>query len=364
MKLIKSCFLLTMMSPGLLFAQDVQIEGSMDVPVALSARNTRSAPAASLSMKHIRFMKLELSTKAEKSIDKRLHKTLNITSNATTAPTLGKNVQLGMNNVPVLDQGPFGTCVTFATTAAIDAALNKGDYVSQLCSLQLGRYLENNAYNPSGWDGSWGSIVLNQFNVFGIVNKEKEHAVGCGGVTAYPMTRLEVPPGSEMAPEACHSMSESLLSDDSEAAPAVLWSSILDIYQTFIDGPNMDVVLNQVKSSLNQQDRLTFGVALPGVYLGLAGAVGKYHQASDTWVITPEVILAYETDEELAGHEMIITGYNDDAVAVDNHGVSHKGLLTLRNSWGEGIGDKGNFYMSYSYFKALALEIQRIRTLH
>jgi len=363
MKLIKSCFLLTMMSPGLLLAQDIQIEGSMDVPVALTTHNIRSAPAASLSMKHIRFMKLELSTKAEKSIDKRLHKTLQVTTDASTEPTLGKSVQLGMNNVPVLDQGPFGTCVTFATTAAIDAALNKGDYVSQLCSLQLGRYLENNAYAPSGWDGSWGSTVLNQFNVFGIVNKEKEHSIGCGGVTAYPMTRLEVPPGSDMAPEAYHSMSESLLSDDPEAVP-VLWSSILDIYQTFIDGPNMNTVLNQVKSSLDQQDRLTFGVALPGVYLGLAGALGKHHQALDTWVITPEVILAYETDEDLAGHEMIITGYNDDAIAVDNHGISHKGLLTLRNSWGDGIGDKGNFYMSYSYFKALALEIQRIRTLH
>jgi C1A family cysteine protease len=42
---------------------------------------------------------------------------------------LPSSVNLGMNNVPVLDQGRHGTCATFATTAAVDAALGQGDYV-------------------------------------------------------------------------------------------------------------------------------------------------------------------------------------------------------------------------------------------
>lgn len=42
-------------------------------------------------------------------------------------------VELGMNSVPVLDQGSYGTCVTFATTAAMDAVLGLGDYISQQC---------------------------------------------------------------------------------------------------------------------------------------------------------------------------------------------------------------------------------------
>ncbi|MGF2339111.1 C1 family peptidase, partial [Acinetobacter baumannii] len=63
------------------------------------------------------------------------------------------------------------------------------------------------------------------------------------------------------------------------------------------------------------------------------------------------------------GHEMIITGYDDNAIAVDDNGREHKGLFTLRNSWGEQFGDKGNFYMSYDYFKVLTIEAQRIRAL-
>lgn len=34
-------------------------------------------------------------------------------------------VDIGMANVPVLDQGAYGTCVTFAATAALDARLKK-----------------------------------------------------------------------------------------------------------------------------------------------------------------------------------------------------------------------------------------------
>ncbi len=37
-----------------------------------------------------------------------------------------EKVELGMNGVPVLNQGMHGTCVTFAVTAAVDAALGKG----------------------------------------------------------------------------------------------------------------------------------------------------------------------------------------------------------------------------------------------
>ena len=69
---------------------------------------------------------------------------------------LSSSIDLGMNNVPVLDQGSHGTCVTFATTAAVDAVLGKGDYVSQLCNLELGATLEQFGYYPSGWDGSFG----------------------------------------------------------------------------------------------------------------------------------------------------------------------------------------------------------------
>jgi C1A family cysteine protease len=57
---------------------------------------------------------------------------------------------------------------------------------------------------------------------------------------------------------------------------------------------------------------------------------------------------------------MIITGYDDEAIAIDKLGHQHKGLFTLRNSWGSSVADKGNFYMSYDYFKTLAMEAYKI----
>ncbi len=40
--------------------------------------------------------------------------------------------------------------------------------------------------------------------------------------------------------------------------------------------------------------------------------------------------------------------------------AGNQGLLTLRNSWGEEVGDHGNYYMSYDYFLKLAVEEQVI----
>ncbi len=108
--------------------------------------------------KHISLLRIELSDKARQKIGYRAERILNNFGNIPLST--GKTIQLGMNDVPVLDQGRFGSCVTFANTAAVDAALNKGDYISQLCLLQLGRYLEKNAYIPSGWNGSLGAICF------------------------------------------------------------------------------------------------------------------------------------------------------------------------------------------------------------
>ena len=57
----------------------------------------------------------------------------------------GSYKNIGMNNVPVLDQGRHGSCATFAATGALDAALTKPSgelgYISQLCNLDLGNYV-------------------------------------------------------------------------------------------------------------------------------------------------------------------------------------------------------------------------------
>ena len=332
-------------------ANDFKITGTVDQ--IIQSTQGSLLKAAPSTVKHVALLKVELSDQVRQKIEHKAEQALNQAQHVLKGTA--SKVQLGMGNVPVLNQGSYGSCVTFANTAAIDAALNKGDYISQLCSLQLGRYLEENGYTMSGWDGSLGGMVLNQMSVFGLVSKAKQKSVGCGGLVDYPLNTSFEQNGTPMLPEDYHRISEPM--------ETISWSSVADVYQVFLDKMNTEDLLLTVKKTLDMKDRLTFGVLLPGVDLGVVGAVGTYQKRYDSWVLTPEIIEHVTSDDDLPGHEMVITGYDDAAVAIDNKGRSHKGLFTLRISWGTRVGDHGNFYMTYDYFKALVMEVNRIRQL-
>lgn len=333
-----------------LFAQDVKIVGTLEQTINTPHTSLAAQPAK----RSIKLLKVELTKPAVATLNKRTSLVTKQISLHTAPSGFPSKIDLGMNDVPVLDQGNYGTCVTFASTAALDAALNEGDYISQLCQLQLGNYLEANGYNLSGWDGSLGRYVLSQIDAFGIVSKEKQKTMGCGGLTQYPAGKQPIPSGN-INPEDFHQLSESI-------SEKISWSPILDIFVA-MDRIDTNKTMNDIKQALNEKDRVTFGVLLLDFDLGMMGAVGTHNANLDTWVLTPEIARDIYLRPMFGGHEMVITGYDDDAVAVDDQGRQHKGLLTLRNSWGEKLGDKGNFYMSYDYFKVLVIEAQRIRTM-
>jgi hypothetical protein len=325
-----------------------------DVAVIDSMEHSIAQPNQSLSLKNnnsekkiIQLMRIHLSDEGKELLAARMKEIENhseqsaLTSNAA----LPSKLQIAMNNVPVLNQGRHGTCVTFAITAALDAAMGKGDYISQLCNLQLGSYLENHGYiKASGWDGSLPIWVINQIEQYGIISKEKQKTIGCGGLTEYP-TDTENAPDSFIEPEQYYPMSELVF------GKSINWSNI---YWRI----SSSWTLSEVKKALNSGDRAVFAIILPRIDLGVAGAVGKYKSEKDTWVLTSEI--KKDAYKAKAAHEMIITGYDDNAIVVDNKGKEHKGLLTLRNSWGSKFGDNGDFYMSYDYFKLLIFDIRRI----
>lgn len=341
-----------MLFTGCLFAENINIVGNMQQPISISNPKNASAKTAK-PLQQVTLLKMQISDDARKMLSKKIEHVLTPAIRNQARSDDFKNVQLGMNQVPVLDQGRHGTCVTFAVTAAIDAAINKGDYISQLCSLQLGNHLENYAYAYSGWDGSWGSEVLKQMDLFGIVTKAQQKANGCGGLTEYPVS--ERSPNTEITVPDYHQMSERLTES------LIDWSSILDVKQ-MNEPTNMDKVLNDVKTALMAGDRLVFGMLIPDPSMGTAGALGRHHVTNDTWILTPEIIEIIKSNYvTYAGHEMIITGFDDDAIAIDSKGNTSRGLLTLRNSWGKFAGDQGDFYLSYDYFKTLVDDIQRIR---
>jgi len=356
-------FAVALLFSGHAFAQpDIQIKGNFKQ--AIEPTKTHHAQSHALVQnlqkpKSVTLLNVELSDHAKEALAERFkqiqfkpHKLL--TASKTTE--LPPHVQLGMNHVPVLEQGEHGSCATFANSAAVDAVLNRGDYISQLCQLQLGKHLEQFGYNPSGWDGSIGPVVLNQMQAFGIVSKATQKEVGCSGLTDYP-THSEFPE-TDMGLSEYHQLSEPLQEE------LFAWSPVLDIYQMFLDRADSEKTLLAVKRALNAHDRLTIGVLLFGPQYGTAGAVAQHHAQNDTWVLAPEMLEMLFSWSIFGGHAMIITGYDDAAVAVDQSGREHRGLLTLRNSWGVNTGDHGDFYMSYDYFKTLTFEVQRIRSLN
>ena len=355
MKVIQTV-VISLILMGNVAAQDVRINGTISHTLRQPVNQIdRTAKMASpVNIREIKLLNIQLSDKAKQTLANKAQQTLT-PSNQFSPNTIGgkfpPSIQLGMNEVPVLDQGSHGTCVTFATTAAYDAAMNKGDYISQLCQLQVGNYLSANGYAYSGWDGSLGRFVLSQMDSVGVVSKAQESSHGCGGLHHYPMQGPT--PDSSISLKKYHKISDPL------AQVQVFWSPMLDIYQA-IDRFDTNKTLTEVKSSLQKGDRVTFGVLLLDFDLGLMGAAGKKGDTYDTWVLTPEIARDVFLQPDFGGHEMIITGYDDQATATDDDGRTYQGLLTLRNSWGENLGDHGNFYMSYDYFKLLVIEAQRI----
>jgi C1A family cysteine protease len=335
---------LLMVKPG--FAEDVAVIGTFEYSIKLPNANFTSQHKP---QKIIQLLKMQLSEEEKNRLVARAKEVIeyNRTSPKPFNADYLSQVQLGMNNVPVLDQGRHGTCVTFATTAALDAIVGKGDYISQLCNLQLGNYLEQYKDGLSGWEGSYVNNVIAQIEQYGIVNKEKQQTVGCGGLTQYP-TNSSIHPASYIKPEEFKAMSEPVFNK------VATWANI---YWTIWPYWTLD----EVKKALNSGDRVVFGTLLPRIDRGIVGAVGKYKGENDTWVLAN--ITTRDIKKADAGHEMIITGYDDNAIAVDSSGKQHKGLLSLRNSWGNKIGDEGNFYMSYDYFVTLTIEARKLSSM-
>lgn len=271
----------------------------------------------------------------------------------TPAPNrLPSSFLKGMNRVPVLDQGQHGTCTMFAVTTAMNALMGRGNYISQLCSLALGSYLEDRSYRPSGWDGSWGSFVIEHLLQYGIINKQIERTQGCGGLTQYPLSMATT--GTPLSLDDYKRYSEDI-------SRHISWLPLLFVTERFDWDPekvteNAEALLSQIKKSLANNSRIVVGIALIPRACNV-GACATYHQPFDTWAVTNEINKRLDqATTQPAGHEMTISGYDDLAIVTDTQGKQHKGVFILRNSWGHNVGDHGDYYMTYEYFMKFVIE--------
>jgi hypothetical protein len=307
--------------------------------------------------KTIRLMNITLSPIASHQLASNIGYTL---QNPTQhhlfrASNLPASQYIGMNGVPVLDQGQWGTCATFSTTAAIDAmdTLLNESQISQLCNLELGQTLRNGG--DGGWQGSLGYVVLQQIAQYGYISKQHQHTEGCGGLTSYPTEGGDN--GSAMTIDDFSKMATKSFNKN-DWTPIVTYNDSVNFSP--MDPKTANTALTNVKHALNQGYRVVFGTLIdPDV--GPVGAAGSYNDINnDTWVMTKQMQQDVTSSTSLEGHEIIIVGYDDNACATfsqdDNTQTKQCGLLRIRNSWGPSAGDNGDYYMTYDHFKTMTLE--------
>lgn len=310
--------------------------------------------------KTIRLMNISLSPRAQAVLANKASYLLTHPSSKMMSARLGlpEAKENGMNNEPVLDQGQWGTCATFATTGAINAlyGLTDDNMVSQLCNLELGRTLNSPEAGDGGWDGSFGYAVFGQINQYGYINKGYEHSTGCGGLKEYPAYSSSN--GSAMPADDFTANSLKTFTEND-------WKPLIAYNGNFspLDPQAAETALDNVKKALVNGNRVVFGTLIDG-NVGQVGAAGSYHNAfNDAWVMTPQIQKDLASNSVNEGHEIIITGYDDNACALyfDNWAPKQQcGLLRIRNSWGSGAGDQGDYYMSYDFFKGMAIEAYAI----
>ncbi|OGT53848.1 MAG: hypothetical protein A3E84_05835, partial [Gammaproteobacteria bacterium RIFCSPHIGHO2_12_FULL_42_13] len=266
--------------------------------------------------KIVRLMSVSLSPKAKAAVADKATFLLShpFQKNLMASDGLPPAKYIGMNGEDVLDQGAHGSCATFATTAAINAVypLTDGSMVSQLCNLELGRTIDNpDSYG--GWEGSFGFLVFWQINQYGYLDMAYQRAQGCGGLKEYPTYSYDTGAAMPKGEFTSHSI-KTFTSGD--------WTPIVSFSGDFspLNEQDAQAALGKVKSALNQGYRVVFGTLLdpyaegrnnPGV-----GAVGSYNGvAKDVWVMTAGIKSHVENQAEIAGHEIIIDGYDDNACA-------------------------------------------------
>lgn len=297
--------------------KEIEIELSRDV----NAPNTFNSPATP-STKKIKLLDIEIDDNLKSKLKTRFEKYLQKKQEFQATNGSGRSLDLDMNNVPVLDQGDYGTCATFAATAILDALFNVGDYISQQCLLEIGVYKYHfwQTYYP-GWDGAYADMILKRVKYYGVVNKENcPHA--------YPDKKAWMMPFTYYS----HSLKEP-------------WTKKFNV-KPLIPGS-----IHELKKALHQGNRVLISNLL---YLNFAPAGipvnGKNHglwalpASKESVLLMLNDLLWNSMSNSFAGHAMIITGYDDTTQR-----------FKLRNSWGSYAGDNGDFYMEYDYYFLLNL---------
>ncbi len=221
-------------------------------------------------------------------------------------------------DVPVLDQGQYGTCITFATTGALDATLRIENDISQQCTLELLSAIGSNL-----WDGAYySSQLIDPLKTYGAVSNKN-----CTEKYPNQTTTITLDQYKKMVD------------------PTIEISKITYLY-------HQEISIEVVKAALSKGFYVSVGFGLmnnsdPVSVQGFDVVVNSKKYSGGLWACKQSSMWFSSNycSTPTAGHEVFITGYDDT-----------QQLFKIRNSWSNKAGYEGDFYMTYEFFTAMVMD--------
>lgn len=299
------------------FVASLFITASVAATPACDFFNNNNLVHIGNSDRHVRLMKIDparVNTKKMELFFKASEK--NYSSGIASFKNSATSSDLGMNGVPVLDQGQYGTCVTFSSTAALDAKLGKGDFISQECSLGLDLGAGNNY-----WEGAdYPSQIIDPLKANGVVSRSgcnSQYADDSFTISAENYKLLADKAQSEQVAKVSYAYSAQA---NLAALKVALKAGHRVLIAFLVDGSDQEAVQG-------------FDIKVGGA--AFTGGLWACQQRSSV----------NHCKSSNAGHEVLAIGY-DDA----------QQLVKIRNSWSAEVGESGDYYMSYTFFNAMAVD--------
>jgi C1A family cysteine protease len=239
------------------------------------------------------------------SIKKMAEKLRLSASKKTQIKSIPAKIDLRAYCSPVEDQGNLGSCTANAAMGVLEYYQRRA-FSNHINGSRLFTY--KTTRNLLGWTGDTGAFLrttMASMALFGVAMEK---------YWPYNISRFEEEP-----PAFIYAMAQNY--------------QALSYYRLDPPGISPDRLLEQIKKHL--------AAGLPSMF-GFT-CYSSLNNAVDGKIPFPK-----PNERTVGGHAVVAIGYDDELV-IKNAGISTRGALIIRNSWGTSWGERGYGYLPYEY---------------